>query len=70
MFEEYLVKYENCGEFSFSTNEDLREKCNAPTNASGIYLVYNIGGNKEELIYIGASDKKILMATLNSGNLA
>lgn len=53
--EHILSKYANKGEFSFSINELLKNKCNAPTNLSGIYLIYN----DKELIYIGSSGRKI-----------
>lgn len=55
MFENVLEKYTYRGEFTFEPQQDLKEECNAPSDASGIYLVYDITKNIEDLIYIGAS---------------
>ena len=51
MINEILEKYNNKGEFSFRKDDDLKNKCNAPTSYSGIYLIYY----KDKLIYIGSS---------------
>lgn len=55
MIEKTLTNYNIKGEFTFKPNESLIIKCNAPTNYSGIYLIYY----KEEIIYIGSSGQKI-----------
>lgn len=52
--EQSLSKYKISGEFSFKPDEQLSNKCNAPTNFSGIYLIFN----NEKLIYIGSSGRK------------
>lgn len=54
-----LTKYKNNGYFDFEPDDKLVSVCNAPTNKSGVYLVWNstCNGNKE-LIYIGRSGKK------------
>lgn len=56
MFEE-LKKYHQ-GHFLFQSNEQLIGVCNAPTNKSGVYLVYALSKGNIELIYIGRSGKK------------
>ncbi|MBN2893634.1 MAG: hypothetical protein JXL97_17315 [Bacteroidales bacterium] len=55
MFEEVLVKYNFKGIFTFNKLDNLTEKCNAPTDFSGIYLIYD----NTELLYIGSSGQKI-----------
>lgn len=52
-----LNKYEQTGSFILKTTDKLREVCNSPTNKSGIYIVFAINDNVEELIYIGRSGK-------------
>ena len=58
-FDNELKKYKTKGEFYFKPFESLEEKCNAPTDKSGIYLIYKIVKGKEILIYIGSSGRKI-----------
>ncbi|GEM67995.1 hypothetical protein SMI01S_16010 [Sphingobacterium mizutaii NBRC 14946 = DSM 11724] len=56
-----LNKYTNFGFFTFlplPTRKNCFQKCNAPANMSGVYLIYGIGFEKEELVYIGSSGKK------------
>ena len=57
MFEE-LGKYKFWGRFTFKPNESLSEKCTAPNDKSGVYLVYAIYKWIKELVYIGSSGKK------------
>jgi len=52
-----LKNYKRKGKFLFHLKESLREVCNAPTDASGVYIVYGITAGKPELIYIGRSGK-------------
>lgn len=54
MFEKILSKYLINGTFKYKHSERLVEKCNAPTNYSGVYLIFE----KNELIYIGSSGQK------------
>lgn len=54
-FEKELNKYRKSGRFSFKRNETLEERCNAPTNQSGIYLIYKVVNSDEILLYIGSS---------------
>jgi len=56
MFDE-LQKYRDCNHFLFKVTDNLTEVCNAPSNKSGIYLVYALGNGKVDLIYIGRSGK-------------
>jgi len=59
MFELVLAKYTLKGTFTFRPHESLRDKCNAPSNQSGVYLIYQILNGKEILLYIGSSGRKI-----------
>jgi hypothetical protein len=59
MFDAVLKKYQVKGFFTFRPHEILKDKCNAPTNQSGVYLIYQVFPNKEELLYIGRSGQKI-----------
>ena len=56
MFDE-LQKYKQTNHFFFQATDKLREICNAPTDKSGVYLVYALKNGKIELIYIGCSGK-------------
>jgi len=56
MFDE-LNKYKS-GRFFLNPNDNLMQVCNAPTNKSGVYIVYALAKGKIELIYIGRSGKK------------
>ena len=49
-----LVKYTEHGDFIFKSNDKLAKVCkDVPSSKSGVYLVYAVSNNKEELIYIG-----------------
>jgi hypothetical protein len=50
-----LDKYTNNGHFFFTAKDELVKKCNAPTNKSGIFLIYALKGGKIELVYIQSS---------------
>ena len=56
MFDE-LTKYKQNDHFFFKSGDSLRQVCNAPTDKSGIYIVYALKNGKIELIYIGRSGK-------------
>ena len=58
MFESILNKYKIKGCFSFKSNELLEGKCNAPTDKSGVYLIFKVINSTEILIYIGSSGQK------------
>lgn len=54
---EILQKYQHCGNFKFRRFDDLKDVCNAPTNKSGVYLVWTEIGGERYLLYIGRSGK-------------
>lgn len=56
MFDE-LTKYKQTDHFFFKSGDSLRQVYNAPTDKSGIYIVYALKNGKIELIYIGRSGK-------------
>lgn len=56
MFDE-LEKYESNDHFFFNPSERLSEVCNAPTDKSGVYVIYALKDGGIELIYIGCSGK-------------
>ena len=58
MFDE-LDKYNQQNHFFLKRQDNLKEVCNAPTNKSGVYLVYALKNGKIELIYIGCSGKHL-----------
>ena len=58
MFENDLNKYKTNGQFTFKSSEIFQLKCNAPTDKSGVYLIYKIINTTEILIYIGSSGQK------------
>ena len=51
---EILNKYSHTGQFEFHADDNLRIVCNAPTDKSGVYIVWT----NERLLYIGRSGKK------------
>jgi len=57
MFDE-LLKYKQTDHFFFKSTDNLREICNAPTDKSGVYMVYALKNGRIELIYIGRSGKQ------------
>jgi hypothetical protein len=56
MFDE-LNKYKGTGHFPFAQTDNLSQVCNAPTDQSGVYLVYTLQDDSTELIYIGCSGR-------------
>jgi hypothetical protein len=54
MFDE-LSKYDHNDHFFFSTADNLGQVCNAPTDRSGLYIIYALKNGRIELIYIGRS---------------
>ncbi len=58
MFNKELNKYSSKGHFTFKPLESYQTKCNAPTEESGVYLIYKIINSTETLIYIGSSGQK------------
>jgi hypothetical protein len=58
MMFEILKKYKSNGFYDFSLNGSYKDSCNAPSNRSGIYLIYKIIDDQEVLIYIGSSGQR------------
>jgi hypothetical protein len=56
MFDE-LKKYKENKHFFFQPTDSLKEVCNAPSDKSGVYLVYALKNGRIELMYIGRSGK-------------
>jgi hypothetical protein len=54
MYEE-LKKYDFVGDFHFSPENNLAKVSNAPSNKSGVYMIYALQGEEMQLIYIGRS---------------
>jgi len=54
MFDE-LNKYKQNDHFFFKPSDNLGQVCNAPTDKSGVYIIYALKGGRVELIYIGRS---------------
>lgn len=50
-----LEEYEQQDHFFFSPTQILKEVCNAPMKASGIYLIYALTKGRVLLYYIGSS---------------
>ena len=57
MFDE-LKKYKISDHFFCKSTDNLKNVCNAPTDKSGVYIVYALAKGKVELVYIGRSGKK------------
>ncbi len=54
MFDE-LSHYTNTDHFFFKPTDSLGKVCNAPTDKSGVYLIYALQRGRIELVYIGRS---------------
>ncbi|MGD9563377.1 MAG: hypothetical protein AB7F88_14140 [Pyrinomonadaceae bacterium] len=50
-----LARYRQWSHFVFQSGDRLRQVCNAPTDKSGIYIVYALKNGGIELVYIGSS---------------
>lgn len=57
MFSE-LSKYKHTGHFFLKPEDELSKVCNAPSDKSGVYIIYSLKNGKIDLIYIGCSGKK------------
>ncbi len=55
---EILNKYNHKGQFEYRPTDDLKTVCNAPTDKSGVYVVWSINNGESKLLYIGRSGKK------------
>lgn len=56
MFDE-LKPYKETDHFFFTTDKNLKEVCNAPSDKSGVYIVFALKNGRIELVYIGRSGK-------------
>ncbi len=56
MFDE-LKKYKHNDHFFLTPKTELADVCNAPTNKSGVFLVYELKNHRIDLVYIGSSGK-------------
>ncbi len=56
MFNE-LSKYSHKGHFFLQLNDSLEEVCNAPTDKSGVLLIYALAKGEIKLVFIGRSGK-------------
>ena len=73
MFDE-LRKYKETNHFFFKATDSLEQVCNAPTDKSGVYVIYALGDGQVELIYIGRSgeikqDGKLFIRKAGLGGL-
>lgn len=50
-----VSKFKNSGSFQFSSSVELEEVCNAPMDASGVFLVYALVGDEKVLIMVGST---------------
>lgn len=63
-----LSKFKNSGSFQFSSSNDLEVVCNAPMNASGVFLVYAMQEENRELIMVGSTGTVQNDGTLKAKN--
>jgi hypothetical protein len=50
-----VSKFKNSGSFQFSSSDELDVVCNAPNEASGVFLVYAMLEENKELIMVGST---------------
>lgn len=63
-----VSKFKNSGSFQFSPSDDLEVVCNAPINASGVFLVYAIKEIEKILIMVGSTGTVQNDGTLKAKN--
>ncbi|UPQ78997.1 hypothetical protein M0M57_15425 [Flavobacterium azooxidireducens] len=63
-----VSKFKNSGSFQFSSNDDLEVVCNAPNDASGVFLVYSIEEDNKTLIMVGSTGTVQNDGTLKAKN--
>jgi hypothetical protein len=63
-----VSKFKNSGSFQFSSNDDLELVCNAPNEASGVFLVYAIQEDNKTLIMVGSTGTVQNDGTLKAKN--
>ena len=50
-----LKKIKISGNFTFSADDQLENVCNAPENAAGVFMVYDVKGEEKTLIMVGST---------------
>jgi hypothetical protein len=55
MFDE-LRKYKQTGHFFLKPTRNLTEECNAPSDKSGVYIIFALKNGRIELVKIGCSN--------------
>jgi hypothetical protein len=63
-----VSKFKNSGSFQFSSSDDLEMVCNAPTDASGVFLVYSIEEDYKVLLMVGSTGTVQNDGTLKAKN--
>jgi hypothetical protein len=63
-----VSKFKNSGSFQFSSNDDLEVVCNAPNDASGVFLVYAVQEENRGLIMVGSTGTVQNDGTLKAKN--
>jgi hypothetical protein len=63
-----LSKFKNSGSFKFSSSDDLEVVCNAPNDASGVFLVYAMQDENSRLIMVGSTGTVQNDGTLKAKN--
>jgi hypothetical protein len=63
---ESLDQFRNKGSFGFKPDDKLSKVCDAPTDKSGVYIVYGFSNGVKELIYIGISGTRQPDGTLKT----
>ncbi|WP_348824823.1 hypothetical protein [Flavobacterium aestuarii] len=63
-----LEKFTVKGNFTFAQEDNLESVCNAPDNASGVFIVYAIEAGAKELIMAGSTGTVQNDGTLKSKN--
>ncbi|MFN3756282.1 MAG: hypothetical protein ACK4RM_04945 [Flavobacterium sp.] len=63
-----VSKFKNNGSFQFSSNDELEVVCNAPNDASGVFLVYSLEADEKFLIMVGSTGTVQNDGTLKAKN--
>lgn len=50
-----LKKFKVKNQFNFSVDDNLEQVCNASVTGSGIFIVYSVDGDENELIMVGST---------------
>lgn len=67
---EMLSKYKKQGGFEFTLGDRLSKVCDAPTDRSGVYIIFACMESEKQLIYIGCSGlEKNGVITIRKGGM-